>query len=81
MPNHAVTCPESDLTLQVKVLKKATNLAAQEKTTIHIPITTEGEAKNFGVYAVPGVETHVFVGPFTSKNEEISETLQCLSIL
>ena len=81
MPNHAVTCPETDLDLQVKVLKKATDLAAKEKSVVRIPITTEEEVKNFGVYAVPGVETHVFVGPFTSKNEEISETLQCLSIL
>ena len=73
MPNDAVTCPESDLTLKVKVLKKAADLAAKEKTTVRIPIATQGEVKNFGVYAVPGLETHVFVGPFTSKNEEISD--------
>ena len=73
MPNHAVTCPESDLALKVKVLKKAADLAAKEKTTVRIPIATQGEVKNFGVYAVPGLETHVFVGPFTSKNEEISD--------
>ena len=45
----------------------------EEKTTVRIPISTQGEVKNFGVYAVPGLETHVFVGPFTSKNEEISD--------
>ena len=73
VPNHAVTCPESDLALKVKVLKKAADLAAKEKTTVRIPIATLGEVKNFGVYAVPGLETHVFVGPFTSKNEEISD--------
>ena len=73
MPNHAVTCPESELALKVKVLKKAADLAAKEKTTVRIPIATQGEVKNFGVYAVPGLETHVFVGPFTSKNEEISD--------
>ena len=68
MPNHAVTCPRSDgtdLALKVKVLKKAADFAAKEKTTVRIPITDEGEVKNFGVYAVPGLETHVFVGPFT----------------
>ena len=69
MPNHAVTCPESDLTLKVKVLKKAADLAANKKATVRIPITTRGEVKNFGVYAVPSLETHVFVGPFTYKNE------------
>ena len=69
MPEHAVTCPESELALKVKVLKKAADLAAKEKTTVRIPIATQGEVKNFGVYAVPGLETHVFVGPFTSKIE------------
>ena len=69
MPNYAVTCPESDLTLKVKVLKKATEMAAENQITVRIPITTRGEGKNFGVLAVPGVETHVFVGPFTYKNE------------
>ena len=65
MSDHAVTCPESNLALKVKVLKKAADMAEKEKTTVRIPITSRGEAKNFGVYAVPGLETHVFVGPFT----------------
>ena len=83
MPNHAVTCPKSDgtyLALKIKVLKKAADLAAKEKTTVRIPIATQGEVKNFGVYAVPGLETHVFVGPFTSKNEEIidNDDIGCL---
>ena len=73
MPNHAVICPESNLALKVEVLKKAVDLAAKEKATVRIPIATQGETKNFGVFAVPSVETHVFVGPFTSKNEEISD--------
>ena len=64
---NAVTCPGSELALKVKVLKKAADLAAKERTTVRIPISTQGEVKNFGVYAVPGLETHVFVGPFTSK--------------
>ena len=69
VPNHAVTCPGSDFALKVKVLKKAADMAEKEKTTVRIPIDTlnhtRGEAKNFGVYAVPGLETHVFVVPFT----------------
>ena len=73
MPNHAVICPESNLALKVEVLKKAVDLAAKEKATVRIPIATQGETKNFGVFAIPSVETHVFVGPFTSKTEEISD--------
>ena len=73
MPNHAVICPESNLALKVEVLKKAVDLAAKEKATVRIPIATQGETKHFGVCAVPSVETHVFVGPFTSKTEEISD--------
>ena len=68
-----MTCPDSDLALKVKVLKKAADLAHQEKTTVRIPISTQGEVRNFGVYAVPGLETHVFVGPFTSKNADTSD--------
>ena len=65
VPNHAVTCPGSDFALKVKVLKKAADMAEKEKYTVRIPIDMRGEVKNFGVYAVPGLETHVFVGPFT----------------
>ena len=73
MPNHAVICPKSNLALKVEVLKKAVDLAAKEKATVRIPMATQGETKNFGVFAVPSVETHVFVGPFTSNTEEISD--------
>ena len=59
------------------MLKKATEMAAENQITVRIPITTRGEGKNFGVLAVPGVETHVFVGPFTYKNEEISDNKTC----
>ena len=34
VPNHTVTCPESDLALNVKVLKKPADLAKKEKTTV-----------------------------------------------
>ena len=64
VPNHTVTCPESNLALKVKVLKKTADLAGKEKTTV------QGEVKDFGVYAVPGMETYVFVGPFASKKGE-----------
>jgi hypothetical protein len=73
VPNHTVTCPKSDLALNVKVLKKTVDLAKKEKNTVQIPITTQGEVQSFGVYAVPGLGTHAFVGPFTSKQEEISD--------
>ena len=62
-----VKCPDSELNLKVHVLKKAAELAAKEKTTVRIPINFQTEVQNFGVYAVPGLETHVFVGPFTCK--------------
>ena len=67
-PNHAVTCPESGLVLKVTVLKGAADLARQTKTTIRIPITTQGEVENFGVYAAPCLENRVFIGPFTLKS-------------
>ena len=81
----AVKCPESDLALKVHVLKKAADLAAKENTTVRIPIKTPDQESNFGVYAVPGLETHVFVGPFTSKSnvdtivEEEDDDIVCLS--
>jgi hypothetical protein len=73
VPEHVVTCPESDLALSVKVLKKTADLAETEKTTVRIPITTQGEVQSFGVYAIPGLGTHAFVGPFTSKQERSSD--------
>jgi hypothetical protein len=52
------------------VLKKTADLAKKEKNIVRIPITTQGEVQSFGVYAIPGLGTHAFVGPFTSKQEE-----------
>ena len=40
-----------------------------EKATVRIPILNQGEVKKFGVYGVPGVKNHVFVGPFTKSEE------------
>ena len=39
-------------------------MASATNTTVRIPINTEGQDSTFGVYAVPGLKTHVFVGPF-----------------
>jgi hypothetical protein len=73
VPEQVVTCPESNLALGVQVLKKTADLAEKEKTTVRIPIITHGEVQSFGVYAVPGLGTHAFVGPFTSKQERSSD--------
>jgi hypothetical protein len=65
----------------VAVLKQAAGLAMKEQTTVRIPIPVAGESESFGVYAVPGLETHVFVGPFTSKDAAVrrdSAELICL---
>jgi len=62
------------LTLKVAILKQAASLAAREKTTVRIPIKVPGEVDSFGVYAVPGLESHVFVGPFTAKEPIVSST-------
>ena len=63
----SVQCPESSLALKVAVLKQAATLAMKEQTTVRIPIPVTGESESFGVYAVPGLSTHVFVGPFTAR--------------
>ena len=42
-------------------------MAMKENTTVRIPIPVAGETESFGVYAVPGLQTHVFVGPFKAK--------------
>ena len=64
---QSVQCPGTGLSLKVGVLKQAAGLANSEKTTVRIPIAATGEVANFGVYAVPGLQSHVFVGPFTIK--------------
>ena len=67
MPSPTVICPESRLSLKVSILKKAVKLAVAEKALVDIPISMQEEADHFGVYAVPKLNTHVFVGPFTPK--------------
>jgi hypothetical protein len=73
VPERMVTCPDSNLALSVQALKKTTVLAEQGKTVVRIPVTTQGEVQSFGVYAVPGLGTHAFVGPFTSRREVSSD--------
>ena len=62
----SVQCPDSTLALKVNVLRQAAELAMKEKTTVRIPIPVRSESDTFGVYAVPGLQTHVFVGPFST---------------
>jgi hypothetical protein len=50
----------------------------KEKTTVRIPIPVVTESETFGVYAVPGLQSHVFVGPFT-KSATQSIPLQATS--
>ena len=72
-PEQSVQCPDNGLSLKVGVLKQAAGLANSEKTTVRIPIQAQNEVTNFGVYAVPGLQSHVFVGPFTVKAQEVEE--------
>ena len=66
---RSVQCPDSTLALKCSILKEATGLAMKEETTVRIPIPVPGEVEDFGVYAVPGLPRHVFVGPFTNRVE------------
>ena len=59
-----IQCPESSLLLKCMILQQASNLASATNTTVRIPINAEGEDSSFGVYAVPGLKSHIFVGPF-----------------
>lgn len=58
----------------VSVKDKRLNLFPCVSTTlqVRIPINVSGEVPSFGVYAVPGLATHVFIGPFTRKANERS---------
>ena len=46
MTKHAATCPGSDLTLSVGVLRNVVESAKREKATIRISITTRDKIKN-----------------------------------
>ena len=53
--------------LKCAILQQAATLATATSTTVRIPIPVAEQDQSFGVYAVPGLKTHVFVGPFKSK--------------
>lgn len=61
----SIHIPDTTLALKTAVLKQAAALAKKESTTVRIPIPVSKEVSHFGVYAVPGLDTHVFVGPFS----------------
>eukprot|EP00094_Tigriopus_californicus_P002821 TCALIF_02720-PA protein Name:"Similar to sox17a-b Transcription factor Sox-17-alpha-B (Xenopus laevis)" AED:0.27 eAED:0.29 QI:0/0.5/0.4/0.8/0.5/0.8/5/0/1615 len=61
----SIQIPDTTLALKTAVLKQAAALAKKESTTVRIPIPVSKEVSHFGVYAVPGLDTHVFVGPFS----------------
>lgn len=66
----SVQCPDTRLTLKCSVLKQASSLSTKENTTVRVPIPVPFEVHYFGVYAVPGLPCHVFVGPFTNKDKD-----------
>ena len=54
--------------LKVSVLRQAVGLANAAATTVRIPIENCEPNENFGVFAIPGLHSHVFLGPFTKQN-------------
>ena len=56
------------LCLKVSVLKQAASLANSAATTVRIPMEFYDQSENFGVFAIPGLQSHVFVGPFSKQN-------------
>merc|ERR1719234_1025639 len=63
----SIQCPDSSLVLKCAILQQAATLSTATSTTVRIPIPVADQDPSFGVYAVPGLKTHVFVGPFKSK--------------
>ena len=53
--------------LKCAILQQAATLATATSKTVTIPISVANEDPNFGVYAVPGLKSHVVVGPFKTK--------------
>ena len=76
----SIQCPDSSLVLKCAILQQAATLATATSTTVRIPIPVADQDHSFGVYAVPGLKTHVFVGPFKSKENpmEVDEDVVCL---
>ena len=72
----SIQCPDSSLVLKCAILQQAATLATATSTTVRIPIPVAEQDQSFGVYAVPGLKTHVFVGPFKSKEDLGNITLE-----
>ena len=60
----SVKCPDSRTALKIELLKKLVLLANKESQNVVVPVNQNGEV--FKVLAVPGLKTHVLVGPFES---------------
>ena len=72
----SIQWPDSSLVLKCSILQQAATLANTTSTIVRIPITDVEQDRSFGVYGVPGLETHVFVGPFKSKEDQEGITLE-----
>merc|ERR1719228_2650265 len=70
----SIQCPDSSLVLKCAILQQAATLSTATSTTVRIPIPVGDQDPSFGVYAVPGLKSHVFVGPFAS-SEVLKETI------
>ena len=66
----SIQCPDSSLGLKCAILQQAATLSTATSTTVRIPIPVSDQDPSFGVYAVPGLKTHVFVGPFAGQKTE-----------
>ena len=69
----SIQCPDSSLVLKCAILQQAANLSTATATTVRIPIPVSDQDPSFGVYAVPGLKSHVFVGPFTAPKTDIED--------
>ena len=68
----SIQCPDSSLGLKCAILQQAASLSTATATTVRIPIPVSDQDPSFGVYAVPGLKTHVFVGPFAGASTEVA---------
>ena len=71
----ALRCPGSQTALVTKLLKRLPGLAEEEELPVKVPILTKHtrNGESFEAIAVPGLKTHVFVGPFESNEGILAE--------
>ena len=74
----SIQCPDSSLVLKCAILQQAAGLSSETSTTVRIPIPVEEQDPSFGVYAVPGLRSHVFVGPFAAPAQDDDDDIVCL---